>query len=165
MARPYIDGPIPPTSPVAEHAMGLALSFHNEDGYLRVTICGSWEPKAIQWAIDSVRREALDRCYSRILIDALELEPARYGHHKYSAAKQIAEQWGPSMRVALLRQAEFQDELIEQVANNRGARVAVKAAQDEAIAWLLHEPTPQRHRPSEENASSVVFSGPVWISF
>ncbi len=162
MATPYVDDPVPKTVPVVRHTDDLTLAFRDEARYLLVTARGPWDPGAIQRAIDTVRREAASRGYARVLIDAWHLEPARYGHHKYSAAKQIAEMWGRSMRVVFLRPPEFQDGLIENTANNRGAQVAVLSDRDEGLAWLLQGETPHQGAAREEDRNQAGFLGPIW---
>lgn len=117
--------------------MSYEIHYHDESDFLRVTLSGIWTAPNAETALKSIREEADNRGFTRLLFDGRKLPQSPGEMTRFHTGESLAKYLPPPYSVAIWRNPEQIDRFLENVALNRGARVAVLACKDEAVRWLM----------------------------
>ena len=119
--------------------MALQATYQNMDGYLLVSVRGEWMDNPAMEIIKNIKSEAERAHQSRVLLNLMEMTPPPDMFSRFRAGEYMAQVWGPSLKVAVVWKQEYINQFAENVAVNRGARLRVFAAEDQALQWLSHD--------------------------
>ena len=103
---------------------------------MKFVFTGTYNRARSEQAIATVRREADERKYSRILVDYQGVPdniPNLDRFHLGEMSAQVLR----GLRVAVIDLTEAPDAFVETVAVNRGATMRLFCTEAEALAWLL----------------------------
>jgi hypothetical protein len=114
----------------------LEATFEEADGYLSVRVRGEWTRDAMRRQIQRIADAARDRAHSRVLVDMRGISAPGSEMDRYHAGLDVAEIWGPRLKVAAVGTPEVYNGFAETVALNRGACLKATTDADEALRWL-----------------------------
>lgn len=117
--------------------MGFALESRACDGYLFVKASGENGIDAVREFFGAARRLAEEGGFRKILIDGKDVGDDKKHFDRYLVGIAVAETFGSSYRVAILRRREHINKLGENTAVNRGADFFVCEDEEEALSWLM----------------------------
>jgi hypothetical protein len=119
--------------------MKFITTYENLDDYLLVSIRGEWTEYAAKEVIEEIQSKAKSYGKVRVLLNLMDMTPPRPRQEivRFMTGKYMAEFWGHSLKVAGVWKQEFINKFAENVAVNRGVRLAVFADEKEALKWLL----------------------------
>lgn len=118
----------------------MKVRFEDHPGYLVARFSGKYSFHGMLSAIDRIAEEAATRAIKRVLVDVSIIGDApnidRFNYAEYAAKvlhglEKCAAFAGPGQRV---------EPFTENVAQNRGFKLRVFRASDEAIRWLTDDP-------------------------
>jgi hypothetical protein len=115
------------------------LNFELKENYLDVKASGDYIYAESESAINKIFSECRNCDYSKILIDAFNIDLGLLTDIKrFFIGKQIAElnRESPRITVAYVVRKQYINEFAETVAHNRGTRFKGFHNRDEAIKWL-----------------------------
>lgn len=108
-----------------------------EPEYLRIIATGSFVFEEMASFIRFVRSECSKTAKRRVLIDCGEMVGTLTEVQRFEGGQKIAEEFGASIKAALVMPALQITKLGEMAAVNRGARLLVTPCPNEALDWLL----------------------------
>lgn len=116
--------------------MGMHASVEERDGYLHISVTGSWDLPGGRRLIDFVARAAREHGVTRVLVDGRSTDSVPSDVDRYDMGRLVASELS-GIRLALLYPAPKTNKLAENVAVNRGAMFRVLDDEEAAVGWLL----------------------------
>ena len=118
-------------------AMALTLTTEIRPGYLFLTVSGEWVLADVLAVVPRIKEEADRAALRRILLDARGLGGAVPTWTEKSLVGQEIAALLNGYRLAVVGRAERLDHSAQTVARNRGAKMATRGSEEEALLWLL----------------------------
>jgi hypothetical protein len=114
------------------------LSFEDCGDYCHVRFTGPFEFESLEQARTIIQSHALQSGHNRLLFDLTASHGDLDVLPRFELAKNMAEQWGSAIRVAVLGRADqmLPDHFWETAAKNRGVPARVFRVCQEAVDWL-----------------------------
>ena len=116
--------------------MTLSIAHRIDGRHVRFDVAGPWNLADIFALIERVRAEADGAGLERALVDMREVPGPIPEMEKFFAGERIAAVLKHRIRLAVVARAEYITHFGENVAVNRGARMAVTSSEEHALAWL-----------------------------
>jgi len=116
--------------------MTLSIQHRVRGRHVRFDVVGPWNLPDIFALIDRVREEADAAGLERALVDLREVPGPIPEMERFFAGERVATVLKHRIRLAVIARAEYINHFGENVAVNRGARMAVMSSEEHARAWL-----------------------------
>ena len=116
--------------------MTLAIESRIEGRHVRFEVGGQWRLPDVFALIDRVRDEADAAGFDRAFVDMSRISGPIPEMERFFAGERVAAILKNRIRVAVVAREEYINKFGENVAVNRGARLAVLSSEDHAMAWL-----------------------------
>ena len=97
-------------------------------------------------------QDIADRCqqenFRKVIVDLTQMEGNPSILDRYTIGAEVARICGPRIQCAAIVNRSLINQMVENVAVNRGAKLKVVSTQDEAVAWLKLETSPTSTKSS-----------------
>jgi hypothetical protein len=117
--------------------MKCEASYEPRGLYLRARVSGPYDPAEARALLKQTREQAIQAGFTRIFIDAMDVEAPPSEIERYSMGEVFAIMLPPPFRVAVLYAKPTGDKFMENTAVLRGADLLICGDEMEALGWLL----------------------------
>jgi hypothetical protein len=116
--------------------MNLQVQVYEEDSHLSIKAVSRFSFEDLYELFDRVQAEGENRSQQRVILDVTEVAGTIPLVDMYLLGKQCSRFWRQPFRIAIVSPREGLNQFFENVAWNRGVRLAVVSNQDAAMEWL-----------------------------
>lgn len=116
--------------------MDQQLSFEARGQYLVARVSAPYDPAILRELFTAVRAKALERKFTRVLIDGTGVSLPSAEVNRYLVGETFADLFPPPFKVAALY-PRMTDKFTENTAAIRGTDILICTDETEAVRWLL----------------------------
>lgn len=124
-----------------------AFTIKKTEGYLLVTFFGQFTVDAAKRTVDAIVAASADEKCANVLFDCRPMIGKLSIMNRFEVAEYAASVIPSSLKIAMLGRFDqiLPDKFLENVARNRGMRLALFPDEDQAVEWLRdpEEPKPR----------------------
>jgi hypothetical protein len=113
--------------------------FNREKNYLHVTVTGMYSFKSIIEILQNIKSQCIVNNICNVLFDFSRVDGIIPFTDKYKIGEFVAENYSAKIKMTVVDKPENINKLAENVAVNRGGKVAVFNNQDRALEWLMNK--------------------------
>jgi hypothetical protein len=118
--------------------MGLFVTATVEPGYLAFEITGDFVVEELKALAGTLADDVKNREYERVLVDTSKVSMISQEIDRFELGEYIAS-LARGKKLAVVDPTEFGNQLFENTAVNRGARMKVFADKKTAVQWLMSD--------------------------